>query len=57
MTELLKIHPSDDMAVALVDLTAGVEVEVTGQKLQLLEDEPLLRYTQNSKLPQPRAGS
>ncbi len=40
MTELLKIHPSDDMAVALVDLAAGAEVEVTGQKLQLLTAVP-----------------
>lgn len=40
MQELIKIHPSDSVAVALQPLTKGSIVDVAGQKVTLLEDVP-----------------
>ncbi|EOW9550959.1 UxaA family hydrolase [Vibrio fluvialis] len=40
MNPLLKIHPSDNVAVALRDLDAGLTVELDGQILTLLEAIP-----------------
>ncbi|HID10029.1 MAG TPA: hypothetical protein EYP17_01835 [Candidatus Latescibacteria bacterium] len=40
MSEVLKIHPSDNVAVALKDLERGVEVELPGGKLTVRERIP-----------------
>lgn len=37
---LIKIHPSDDMAVALIDLDAGTRVRVGGSDFALLTAVP-----------------
>lgn len=39
-TKILKIHPADNVYVALTDLKAGEEVSLDGQKLKLVDDIP-----------------
>jgi altronate hydrolase len=39
-TKFLKIHPADNVYVALTDLKAGEEVSLDGQKLKLVDDIP-----------------
>ncbi|MFV0448351.1 MAG: UxaA family hydrolase [Vibrio sp.] len=40
MNSLIKIHPADNVAVALKDLSAGTSVVVDGQQVTLQEDIP-----------------
>ena len=37
-SKLIKVHPDDNVAVALVDLFAGDIVEFEGQSLKILTD-------------------
>lgn len=39
--QVLKVHPSDDIIVALTNLSSGSEVEYEGQAYQLVEDIPV----------------
>ncbi len=40
MTDYIKIHPSDQVAVALIALPAGTSIETDGANILLLEDIP-----------------
>jgi altronate hydrolase len=40
MKNILKVHPKDNVIVALQDLSAGQEVELNGNKYTVLEDIP-----------------
>lgn len=40
MKEFIKIHPKDNVAVALVHLTMGTELTIDNKKLQIKEDIP-----------------
>ena len=38
---ILKVHPSDDIIVALADLNSGTELDYEGESFQLVEDIPI----------------
>ncbi|PHV70234.1 altronate hydrolase [Sporanaerobium hydrogeniformans] len=40
MLEFIKIHENDNVAIALTPLSKGIQIEVAGQKVELIEDIP-----------------
>ena len=40
MTEILKINPADNVAVAITAQTAGTRIQVDGREIVLLADVP-----------------